>query len=129
MRIVGALLLGLGIGVTCRFVGIPLPSSPALVVQRLLLRSRCGYAVLAEWEMNEMLAKILIEPCNASPGSGGPHSTQLNHPEDTPMLIDAHGHMFSSLFRLEMGAGVTSLRTASPQRFGANKRGDVPCQF
>jgi hypothetical protein len=27
----------------------------------LSLRSRCGYAVLAEWEMNEMLAKILID--------------------------------------------------------------------
>jgi hypothetical protein len=45
------------------------------------------------------------------------------------MLIDAHGHMFSSLFPLEMGDGLTLLRTASPQRFGANKRGDLPCQF
>jgi len=37
MRIAGALLLGLGIGVTCRFLGIPLPSSPALVGATLVV--------------------------------------------------------------------------------------------
>ena len=70
-----------------------------------------------------------FEPGIASPGSGGPLSTQLNHSEDTRMLIDAHGHMLSRLFWLEMGDGLTSLLTASPQRFGSNKRGDVPCKF
>ena len=45
------------------------------------------------------------------------------------MLIETHDHMFSSLFWLKMDGGLRSLLAASPQRFGANKRGDVPCKF